>query len=293
MVIETGVFYRLWRIFLYVTVGVGALLVLSPFLMMISMSLTQESQVAAWPPRLIPNPLQFSNYPDAFISAGLGRYFLNSLIVSVSATVSAVVFDSLAGYAFAKMRFPGRGALFAFILATTMIPVQVTIIPLFIMFRRIPFLGDNDMFGVGGTGLINTYWPLIIPFMASTFGTYLMREFFRMIPSGLMDAARVDGASELRIFWKIYLPLAKPALATIALFSFTFSWNEFLFPLIMTSKPELRTLQLGLTLFNGQYFTQWDLMMAATVMVTLPTFIVFFLGQRYFIKGIAMTGIRG
>jgi multiple sugar transport system permease protein len=174
-----------------------------------------------------------------------------------------------------------------------MIPIQVTMIPVFIIFRRFPFAGGNDLLGMGGSGLIDTYWALILPGMATAFGTYLMREFFLMLPGDLMDAARIDGGSEFRIFRKVYLPLAKPALATIGMFTFTETWNAFIWPLILTNSPEMRTLQLGLSAYRGQYFTEWHLLMAATVLTCLPVFIVFLIGQKQFIKGVAMSGLKG
>ncbi len=283
----------LGRGLLYAVVTAGAVVVISPFLWMVSTSLTPSAEVFAWPPRLIPSSLRFDNYAEAVVRLDFGRYFLNSVVVAGVTTGSVLVFDSLAGYAFARLRFPGRGVLFLFMLATVMIPVQVTMIPVFIIFRYAPLLGGNNLFGVGGTGLINTYAALILPGMATAFGTYLMREFFRMLPSDLLDAARIDGCSELRIFRRIYLPLAKPALATVGIYTFTETWNAFIWPLILTNSPDMRTLQLGLSAYKGQYFTEWHLLMAATVLTCLPVFVVFLVGQKQFIKGVAMSGLKG
>lgn len=281
------------RTLLYVVLTVGALLVLGPFIWMVSTSLTPGAEVFAWPPKLIPSELRYENYIEALIEFNFLIYFWNSLIVAVVATVSVLLFDSLAGYAFAKLRFRGRGPLFVLILGTIMIPMQITMIPLFIVFRHVPFMGGNDWLGAGGTGLIDTYGGLILPWMATTFGTYLMREFFRMMPSDLIDAARIDGLSEFQIYWRIYLPLAKPALATVGVLTFTEVWNTFLWPLIVTSSPGMRTVQVGLSAMKGQYFVEWHLLMAATVMTCLPVLIVYLFGQRYFVEGIALTGIKG
>ena len=281
------------RIALHVVLAIGALAVAGPFLWMISISLTPAADVFAWPPRLVPRHLRWENYAEVLGRLNFARYAVNSLIVAGAATASVLVFDSLAGYAFAKLRFPGRNVLFAFILATVMIPVQVTMIPIFIMFRSAPLVGGNDLFGAGGTGLIDTYPGLIVPWMATTFGTYLMREFFSMLPGELTDAARIDGCSELGIFARIYLPLAKPALATVGILSFTEVWNNFLWPIIMTTSPGMRTLQLALSAFKGQYFTEWHLLMAATVITCLPVFLIYLVGQRYFVQGIALTGFKG
>ncbi len=278
---------------LHLILAVGALAVAAPFLWMISISLTPAPDVFAWPPHLIPRHLRWNNYAEVFVRLSFVRYFLNSLIMAGAATASVLVLDSLAGYAFAKLRFPGRNVLFVFILGTLMIPVQVTMIPLFVMFRSAPLVGGNDVFGAGGTGLIDTYPALIAPWMATTFGTYLMREFFGMLPSELTDAARIDGCGELGIFARIYLPLAKPALATVGILTFTEVWNNFLWPLIMTTSPGMRTLQLALSAFKGQYFTEWHLLMAATVVTCLPVFVIYLVGQRYFVQGIALTGFKG
>lgn len=281
------------RAVLHLTLATGALLVAGPFLWMISVSLTPAADVFAWPPRLLPRPLRFENYAEALVRLQFARYLVNSLVVAGAATASVLVLDSLAGYAFARLRFPGRNVLFLFILGTVMIPVQVTMIPIFIMFRGAPLLGGNDLFGAGGTGLIDTYPALVIPWMATTFGTYLMREFFSMLPGELTDAARIDGCGELQIFARVYLPLAKPALATVGILTFTEVWNSFLWPLLMTTSPGMRTLQLALSAFKGQYFTEWHLLMAATVITCLPVFVIYLLGQRHFVQGIALTGFKG
>lgn len=281
------------RAVLHLTLATCALLVAGPFLWMISVSLTPAADVFAWPPRLLPRPLRFENYAEALVRLQFARYLVNSLVVAGAATASVLVLDSLAGYAFARLRFPGRNMLFLFILGTVMIPVQVTMIPIFIMFRGAPLLGGNDLLGAGGTGLIDTYPALVIPWMATTFGTYLMREFFSMLPGELTDAARLDGCGELQIFARVYLPLAKPALATVGILTFTEVWNSFLWPLLMTTSPGMRTLQLALSAFKGQYFTEWHLLMAATVITCLPVFVVYLLGQRHFVQGIALTGFKG
>lgn len=281
------------RILLYTILIFGALLVVAPFIWMVSISLTPGAEVFAWPPRLIPSQLRFDNYVVALFEFDFLLYFWNSLIVACAATASVLLFDSLAGYAFAKLRFKGRGPLFALILGTIMVPMQITMIPLFIIFRRIPFLGENNWMGLGGNGLIDSYAGLILPWMATTFGTYLMREFFRMLPSDLIDSARIDGLSEFQIFRKIYLPLAKPALATVGVLTFTEVWNTFLWPLIVTSSPGMRTLQVGLSAMKGQYFVEWHLLMAATVVTCLPVFVIYLVGQRYFVEGIALTGLKG
>lgn len=280
------------RVLAYGALTAGALAITVPFIWMVSTSITPGAEVFAWPPRLVPLHPRLANYAEALVRLHFARYLFNSVVVACAATGSVLVLDSLAGYAFAKLRFPGRGVLFFFILATVMIPAQVTMIPLFIMFSRAPLAGGNSLLGLGGTGLIDTYAALILPWMATTFGTYLMREFFSMLPGELLDAARLDGCHEFQIYSRIYLPLAAPALATVGIMTFTEVWNAFLWPLIMTTSPAMRTLQLGLSAFKGQYFTDWHLMMAATVITCLPIFALYLIGQRYFVQGIALTGLK-
>jgi multiple sugar transport system permease protein len=283
----------LGRVLIYAILIIGAILVVGPFVWMLSTALTPAMEVFSWPPRLIPDTVMWENFVQASNEIRFPRLLVNSLIVSIIATVSAVFLSSLAGYALAKLRFPGRTILFLFFLGTVMIPAQITMIPLFIMFRAFPLAGGNDILGNGGTGLLNSYSALIMPHLASTFGIYLMREFFRMLPSDLIDAARVDGASEFKIFRRIMLPLAKPALSAVAIFNFTFVWNDFLWPLIMTTDPAMRTVQLGLSAFKGQYFTDWHLLMAATLLASLPVLILYLVAQRHFIRGVAMSGMKG
>jgi multiple sugar transport system permease protein len=174
-----------------------------------------------------------------------------------------------------------------------MIPGQITMIPVFILLKRMPLFGGNNLFGSGGSGWLNTYWGLIIPGSAGAFGIFLLRQFFGTLPKDLDDAARIDGCSESGIYWRIALPLSKPALTTLGIFTFTGTWNEFLWPLLVTSKDSMKTLQIGLQVFQSQYVTKWDLLMAGTVMVTLPVIVVFILGQKYFTQGIATSGLKG
>lgn len=291
--LSARIFNRVERGLAYLVLLVGLVVVIFPFIWMVSTSITPAADVFAWPPRLIPQDIRWSNYLEAATVIPLQRYFVNSIIVSVTTVVLAIVLNSMAAYALARLEFPGRNLIFLFILGTIMIPPQVTMIPLFLMFKNFPLMGGNDLLGRGGTGLIDTYQSLILPGLASTFGVYLLREAFRAIPSELIDAARVDGASEFRIFWQVALPLVKPSLAAMSLLIFTFSWNEFLWPLIMTNTPAMRTIQLGLSAFKGQYFTEWHLLMAATVLSTIPVMVVYLIGQRYFVQGVATTGLKG
>jgi multiple sugar transport system permease protein len=269
------------------------MVMLLPFAWMLSTSLKPADQLFTVPPTWLPHPLQWDTYGRAMGAGNFGRYAFNSLILGVANTVSNVLLGALAGYAFARLRFPGRGALFVLVLATLMVPYQVTIIPLFVVVRHMPLFGGNDIFGQGGIGWINSYWGLIVPGAVGAFGIFLLRQFFLTLPVELEDAARVDGAGELRIFGQIMLPLATPAVATLAIFSFQAGWNAFLWPLLITTTDDMRTIQHGLTVFVQQYSTQWDQLMAATVVATFPVILVFALGQRWIVGGIAYTGLKG
>jgi multiple sugar transport system permease protein len=271
----------------------GAVVMLLPFAWMVSTSLKPADQLFTVPPTWIPRPLQWETYERAMGAGNFGRYALNSLLLGLANTVTNVLLSALAGYAFARLRFPGRTWLFVLVLATLMVPYQVTIIPLFVIIRHIPLFGGNDLLGQGGIGWINSYWGLIVPGAVGAFGIFLLRQFFQTLPVELEDAARIDGAGELRIFWQIMLPLATPAVATLAIFSFQAGWNAFLWPLLITTTDDMRTIQLGLTVFVQQYRTQWDQLMAATVVATLPVIVVFALGQRALVRGIAFTGLKG
>ena len=279
--------------FLHLVLAAGALTTIVPFLWMISTSLKPEPEIFRFPPVWIPSAWKWDNYAKAMTAAPFGRYFLNTVIYAVGITASNLLFCSMAAYAFARLRFPGRNLLFILVLGTMMIPAQVTMVPVFIMLKRWPLLGGNDLLGAGGHGLLNTYTGLVLPGAVGAFGIFLLRQFFMTLPRELEDAARIDGCSEAGIYWRIILPLSKPAMATLGIFTFTAAWNEFLWPLLIMSKDSMKTLQVGLQVFQTQYTTAWDLLMAGTVVVTLPVLIIFLFGQRYFTRGIALSGIKG
>jgi multiple sugar transport system permease protein len=277
----------------HVPLVVGAAVMLLPFVWMVSTSLKPADQLFTVPPTWVPRTLVWDNYVKAMGAGNFGRYALNSLFLAVANVVTNVGLSALAGYAFARLRFPGRGVLFVLVLATLMVPYQVTIIPQFVIIRHIPLFGGNDLLGQGGIGWINSYWGLIVPGAVGAFGIFMLRQFFETLPRELEDAARIDGAGELRIFWQVMLPLAMPAVATLAVFSFQAGWNAFLWPLLITTTDDMRTIQLGLTVFVQQYSTQWDQLMAATVVATVPIIAVFAVGQRLLVRGIAFTGLKG
>jgi len=263
----------------YLGVSLLACLYILPLLWMLSTSLKTQSDVLRLPPVLIPHSPQWSNYLTIFKRLPLGRYFLNTLIIAVSTMIGSIVSCTFVGYGFSKLRWPLRDFFFVVLLGTMMIPFPTVMIPLFLTFRRL--------------GWINTYLPLIIPtFCASPYLTFLVRQFFMSIPNELIDAARVDGASELKIYSSLILPLSKPLIIVIGVFEFLYAWNDFTGPLIYLTSQEKFTLAIGLQLFSGAHMSEWHLQMAASTIVTLPIIVLFFILQRYFIEGITITGIK-
>ena len=256
-----------------------AIVMLIPLVWMLVTSVQTLNETRQYPPTLAPHSIQWRNYSDVLRLAPFGQWFLNTLIVTVAVVIGNLLFCSLAGYAFARIKFFGREVVFILVLATLMIPFQVVMIPTFLIVRRL--------------GLIDTLGALIVPNLANAFGIFLLRQFFRTLPVELEEAARIDGASRLGVLFKIVLPLSGPALATLAVITFLWTWNDFLWPLITIYSPSHYTLQLGLTTFQGAHQTVMNLLMAANVMSIVPVLLLFFIAQRYFIRGIATTGLKG
>ncbi|HUX21773.1 MAG TPA: carbohydrate ABC transporter permease [Spirochaetia bacterium] len=269
----------LTRWLIVVALSAGAVLMIAPFLWMISTSLKSNIGVFAYPPELVPKNPQWSSYPDVTRTLPFGRFFLNSVIVSISVTLLQLFVAAMAAYAFARLRFPGRGVLFFAYLSTLMIPPQVTLIPRFLLMREL--------------GWINTYQGLIIPFVFSSFGIFLLRQYFLTIPRELEEAARIDGVGYFKAFWLVLLPLTRPGLAALAILTFIAQWNSFLWPLVVVSSQDMNTLTVGLNTLRGQYTTAWNLLMAGSVLATMPILIVFLIGNRYFISGITAGGFGG
>jgi multiple sugar transport system permease protein len=263
----------------WVVLIAGAVIILLPFAWMLGTSFKPESDVFGYPLRLQPTHPTFANYIGIWQQLPFLRLLLNSVVFAGGVTVSSVFFDSLAAYALARLRFPGRTVAFYLVLATLMVPFQVTLVPVFQLLFRFHWL--------------NTYQGLIVPRATSAFGIFLLRQFFITVPRELDEAARADGASEWYIYSRIMLPLAKPALATLAVFYFMNNWNDFLWPLVVTSTTDMRTLPAGLTLFAGQYVVEHGVLMAGAIVSLLPLAVAFALAQRYFTRGIATTGIKG
>ena len=268
------------RILVYTLIVVFAALFIIPFLWIISTSLKGEEQIFAIPPQWIPDQLHWDNYSKVFDKMPFMVYLRNSTLITAITIIGVVLSSSVVAYAFGCLQWPGRNTLFIVVLATMMLPMQVTMIPVFVLFKEL--------------GWLNTFKPLTVPafFGGGAFNIFLLRQFFMTIPRDLLDSARIDGCPEIRIYWSIVLPLAKPALATVAILTFMFTWNDFIGPLIYLSDKTMGTLALGLAMFVGQHQTEWGMLMAASVLMMLPMIMIFFLFQKYFIKGFTMSGIK-
>jgi multiple sugar transport system permease protein len=275
-----------------VTLGVGAIIFAMPFVWMVLTSIKTDRQIRTIPLILWPDPIVFEPYVRAWVEANFSRFTLNSMIVATTAAISNALLSALMGYTLARMQFRGRNVIFSLILSTLMIPVQIAFIPMFLIVARMPLMGGNNILGQGGSGLLDTYFGLLAPHVVTAFGIFLMRQFMLGFPSELEDAARVDGASEFMIFWRIMLPLSVPALITLFLLHFTGVWNDLLWPLVVTNSEAMRTLPLGLTQLRGALYTEWNMVMAGTAISVIPTIIIFIIGQRYFQRSIAITGIK-
>lgn len=272
--------YRvLGRVLVHASLLAGALVFALPFVWLVSTSLKADRQIFAWPPVWIPNPVIWGNYPAVFRYAPLHKYFVNTMVIAVAHVFGAVITSSAAAYGFSRLRAPGRDAIFMVMISQMMVPSIVTLVPLYILFAKL--------------GWVNTFLPLALPaLMGTPFHIFMLRQFFMTIPMELEEAALIDGASRLRTFWTIVLPLSGPALATVAIFSFMSAWNDFTGPLIFLNAREKYTLALGLQAFMFERRTMWGLLMAASTMMIAPILIVFFLAQKYFIQGIALTGMK-
>ncbi len=264
----------------------ATIILIFPFAWMLITSLETPAEALHFPPILTPHHLDFGNYPQALQAAPFGGFFLNSTVTAVLTVVSNLAMCAAAGYAFARYRFFGRGLLFAVIMTTLMVPFQVTMIPEYLITK---WLGVNLLASAG----INHLGALILPNAATAFGIFFLRQFFRTLPIEYEEAARVDGASRLKVLIRIVLPLSGPALSTLAALTFLDSWNNFLWPLIVINQTNKMTLPLGLATFQGAHTTEWTLVMAGNVMSLIPMLIIFFGAQRYFIRSVAATGLAG
>jgi multiple sugar transport system permease protein len=251
---------------------------LAPLLWMVSASLMPSGQASTFPPPFIPREITLDQYVGLFTRLDLGRNLLNSILLSVAVTVVSLAINSMAGYAFAKYRFKGKQQLFKLLIASMIIPAQVTMLPLFLMLNKM--------------GLINTYFGVIIPGMASIFGIFLIRQYALSISDSLIEAARIDGAGDFRIYWSVILPLCKPILITLAIFTFMGTWNDFLWPLIVMTDASMYTLPVALAGLVGEHVQDTELMMAGSVMTVLPVLVVFAVVQKYYIAGIMAGSVK-
>jgi multiple sugar transport system permease protein len=256
----------------------GAVVALYPLGWMVSASLMPAGEAQSFPPRLWPRHITFIHYRELFDRFNLARYFANSLLVAITVTTLSVLINSMAGYAFAKLRFAGRDTLFRFMLGGLVVPAQVAMIPLFLLMKQL--------------GLINTYWAVILPAIASIFGIFLVRQYALGIPDALLDAARVDGADEWSIYRIIVLPLLRPILATLGVFTFMVTWNDFMWPLVALIDGDMRTLPVALAILSGEHVQDTELMMAGSVLTLLPVLVLFVFAQRYYVAGIVAGSIK-
>lgn len=274
---------NVWRwgsyLIFYLVLTIGAFIYSVPVIWMVSASFMSPEELFSTQVRLFPSAIQLNNYLDVFARFNFGRYLMNSVIVTGTIILLNLLFCPLIGYSLAKFRYPGRNLLFSFIMATIMVPFTAILIPLYLTVRSL--------------GWINTYQAMIVPFAMSAFGIFLMRQFMQSIPDDYIDAARIDGASEILIYVRIILPITQPALVTLALITFIGNWDELLWPLIVTNTDALRTLPIGLTKFVEVYQTRWDLMMAGSVIAALPAVLLFLMMQKRFLAGMAsLSGLK-
>ncbi len=265
---------------LYTVLVAMAITMAAPFVWMVSTSLKTYQQVFTWPPEWIPAPFVWENYPAALRAAPFPRYYLNTIILACGIVLGRLIVCSLAAYSLGRLTFPGRDAVFALLVSTMMLPDQVTLVPLFLVTRQL--------------GWLNSYQGLIVPNLVSAYNIFFLRQFFRTIPKDLDDAARIDGAGRLRTLLSIILPLSTPALTVVGIFSFNSGWGSFLWPLIVTTRSEMRTIEVAMAFFQDAHGgVEYPLLMAANTMALIPVVIIFLIGQRQFVSGITLTGMKG
>lgn len=267
------------KLLLHAVMVLIAILTLLPGFWMISASLMPAGEAGIYPPPFVPSKVTFEHYDALITRLGLARYFMNSVILSVSITLISLFFNSMAGYAFAKFRFAGRDRLFRLMVAEMVIPAQVTTLPLFLMLNKV--------------GLVNTYAGVIVTGMATIYGIFLIRQFTLSIPDSLIEAARMDGAGEFKIYWSVILPLCRPILVTLAIFTFLGAWSDFFWPLIVLTDDSMYTLPVALAILAGEHVQDTELMMAGAVMTVLPVMLLFIALQRYYIQGIMVGSVKG
>ena len=277
----------------FVLLVIVALFMLFPFILMISTSLKTPAEIQNAEFSLIPQVFQFSNYAKAMGRGDWAQYFFNSIYVTFWTVILSLLSNSMAGFAFSRLKFRFRDTLFIISLIGLMIPPQVNMLPVYVILKYIPFAGGNDWTGQGGLGWLDSYMGLIAPYVAGSFGVFLFRQFYLTFPKALDDAATVDGMSTFQRFFLIYIPLSKPVIASLVALKASHTWNEYTWPLVIVMNDNMNTVQLALAKFKDEYLIEWELLMAATALTVIPLVIVFLLAQKYFIQGIVTTGIKG
>lgn len=280
--------HGIWVAFMTVV----SLIMLTPVIMMFVTSFKTMEEIKSPVFHLIPESFSFANYADALASGNWLLYFRNSLIITLSAVIFSLLFNSIAGYAFARLKFRGSKLLFSLLMIGLMMPAQVTMLPTFLIMAKFPLAGGNDILGQGGTGLINTFVGLVIPLVSGSYGIFLCKQFYENFPRELDEAAEIDGAGKWRTYFQIYLPNSKTILATLALMKGVAVWNDYLWPLVMTNSDEHKTVQLALTMFKTETTIQWNEMMAAAVLIVLPMILLFLFAQKHFVQGIVTSGLK-
>jgi len=283
---------NIYKLLTWFVVVILAALTAIPFLIMVSVSFQSMKEIYSPELVFIPTKFQFINYVNAMRNGNWGRYLFNSTYVTVIVVIVSLFINSMTGYAFARIRFKGRHFLFILLLVGMMIPPQVTMVPLFIIMRKFPLAGGNNILGIGGRGLINTYSGIIIPFIAGSFGVFLCRQFYMTFPKDIDNSALIDGCSRFKAFTKIYLPLSKPVLASLGILKFTGTWNEYTWPLIMTNSDSMKTVQIALTMFRDEAEIIWNQLMAATIISSIIIYILFLSLQKYFVAGILAGSVK-
>jgi len=268
---------RFGRLSSHVVLIAGALVILMPFAWMITTSLKSPGEVHL-PPYLWPSSFDVSNYSKALETGNFGRYYLNSTIVTGAVVAAQVVLSSMAGYAFARLKFPGKGLLFGLVMATMMVPIYVTLVPRYLTIRSL--------------GWLDSYPGLIVPQIVTPFGIFLTRQYYLSMSKSYEEAALIDGAGRIRVWWSIAMPMSAPVMAVLGIFGFLFAWNDFLWPLVVVTDEKMRTVQLGLAMFSGRYGTQWTLLAAGSLVATLPALLAFLAGQRWLIRGITLGDVK-
>ena len=283
---------KLGKVLFGIGILIFTILMLFPFLMMLSTSLKSMSEINSPTFSMIPKEFAWSNFSKALSNGNWKRYFANSIYITGTSTVIAVVINSMAGFAFARLKFRHKNLLFTLVMVGMIVPTQVIMLPAYVIMKYIPFAGGNSILGQGGTGLLNTQTGLILMYLSGAFGVFLFRQFMMNFPSALDDAAKIDGLSRFGTYLRIYMPLSKPVIATMVVLRATATWNDYMWPLLMTPKDSMYTVQLALSRFRNAELTQWNYVMAVTAVSIIPVILLFLFFQKYFIQGIVTTGMK-